>query len=139
MPLPKPVNPWDVPEPSEVVRPPVALGIDLGTTYSVAAYLDAQGRPTSILNDSGDLLTPSVVLFDDDGVVVGREAVLAAAMAPDKVAETFKRDMGGKAYRKKITGRDLPPEVISAFVLKSLKANAERKLGPVGKAVITVA
>lgn len=118
--------------------PALALGIDLGTTYSVVAYLDAQGRPVSILNSTGDLLTPSVVLFDDDGVVVGKEAVLASAMEPDKVADSCKRDMGAKVYRKKLQGRELPPEVISAFILKSMKDDAERKLGPVKQAVITV-
>jgi molecular chaperone DnaK len=116
----------------------VFLGIDLGTTYSVVCHLDPQGRPLSIANAAGDLLTPSVVLFDDEGVVVGKEAVLAAAMEPDKVADCAKRDMGAKAYRKKIGGKEIPPEVISSFVLRSLKADAERKLGPVTQAVVTV-
>ncbi|MGH7136886.1 MAG: hypothetical protein ACREHD_14195, partial [Pirellulales bacterium] len=44
------------------------------------------GRPASIPNTEGDLLTPSVVLFDDDGVVVGKQAVAAASLEPDKVA-----------------------------------------------------
>jgi len=118
--------------------PALALGIDLGTTYSVIAYLDPQGRPTSILNAAGDLLTPSVVLFDDEGIVVGKEAVLGAAMEPEKVADSPKRDIGAKAYHKKIRGQDMPPEVISSFILRSLKGDAERKLGPVSRAVITV-
>ncbi|HVC94320.1 MAG TPA: Hsp70 family protein [Pirellulales bacterium] len=116
-----------------------AVGIDLGTTYSVIAYLDPQGRPTSIPNSDGDLLTPSVVLFDDnDGIVVGKQAVLAASLEPDKVADCVKRYMGGKHYRRQINGRWLPPEFISACILQRLKADAERKLGPVRKAVITV-
>jgi molecular chaperone DnaK len=114
------------------------VGIDLGTTYSVIAHLDAQGRPWSIPNTAGDLLTPSVVLFDEAGPVVGKEAVLAAAMEPDKVAVCVKRDMGARTYRKKINGEYLPPEVISSVILRSLKVDAERKLGPVSKAVITV-
>src|SRR5205807_806765 len=57
---------------------------------------------------------------------------------PEKIAECVKRDMGSRAYRKKINGEVLPPEVISSIILKSLKADAERKLGPVTKAVITV-
>lgn len=115
-----------------------AVGIDLGTTYSVVAYVDPQGRPTSILNANGDLLTPSVVLFDVDGPVVGREAVLASTLEPDRVAECVKRDMGNKFYRKQIGGERLPPAVISSYILRRLKADAERKLGPVAKAVITV-
>jgi molecular chaperone DnaK len=116
----------------------VAVGIDLGTTFSVVAYRDAQGRPCSIPNAAGDLLTPSVVLFDPPGTVVGKEAVLASAMEPEKVAECVKRDMGGKVYRKKINGKHLPPEVVSSLILRSLKTDAERRLGPVRRAVITV-
>ncbi len=115
-----------------------ALGIDLGTTYSVVAHLDAQGRPVSLPNAAGDLLTPSVVLFAEDGVVVGKEAVLAAAMEPERVADLVKRDMGARSYHKKINGRELPPEVISAFILRSLRADAEKRVGPVRRAVITV-
>lgn len=117
---------------------PPAIGIDLGTTYSVVAYVDPQGRPMSIANANGDILTPSVVLFDVEGTVVGREAVLASTLEPDRVAECVKRDMGSKFYRKKIGGEFLPPAVISSYILRQLKADAERKLGPVSKAVITV-
>jgi molecular chaperone DnaK len=115
-----------------------AVGIDLGTTYSLVAYVDAQGRPCSIPNAAGDLLTPSVVLFEEGGTVVGKEAVLASAMEPDKVAECVKRDMGAKVYRKKINGEYLPPELISSLILRSLRTDAEQKLGPVRRAVITV-
>ncbi|HVC98800.1 MAG TPA: Hsp70 family protein [Pirellulales bacterium] len=115
-----------------------AVGIDLGTTYSVVAHLDHQGRPTSIPNGNGDVLTPSVVLFDRDGTIVGKEAVLAATLEPDCVADCVKRDMGSKHYRKPINGEYLPPEVISSYILRRLRADAERKLGPVTKAVITV-
>jgi molecular chaperone DnaK len=118
--------------------PGLAVGIDLGTTYSVIAYVDAQGRPSSIANAVGELLTPSVVLFDEGGTVVGKEAVQTSAMEPEKVAECVKRDMGAKVYRKKINGEYLPPEVVSSMILRSLKADAERKLGPISQAVITV-
>jgi molecular chaperone DnaK len=123
--------------PAKVASAP-AVGIDLGTTYSLVAYVDAQGRPCSIPNAAGDLLTPSVVLFEESGTVVGKEAVLASAMEPDKVAECVKRDMGAKVYRKKINGEYLPPEMISSLILRSLRTDAERKLGPVRRAVITV-
>jgi molecular chaperone DnaK len=114
------------------------VGIDLGTTYSLIAHVDGQGRPCCIPNCSGDLLTPSVVLFDEDTTVIGKEAVLGSTMEPEKVAECVKRDMGAKVYRKKVNGEYLPPEVISSLILKSLKADAERKLGPIRQAVITV-
>jgi hypothetical protein len=126
-------------EASEPAAPGVAVGIDLGTTYSLVAHIDAQGRPCCIPNAHGELLTPSVVLFEDGGSIVGKEALLGSAAEPDRVAECVKRDMGAKAYRKRINGEHLPPEVISSLVLRSLKADAERKLGgPVSRAVITV-
>ena len=59
------------------------FGIDLGTTYSLVAHLDRLGRPATIPNAEGELLTPSVVLLDDAGPVVGREALRAAAVEPD--------------------------------------------------------
>jgi molecular chaperone DnaK len=115
------------------------VGIDLGTTYSLIAHVDAHGRPVCIPNAQGEMLTPSVVLFDDGGTVVGKEAVLASATEPDKVAECVKRDMGARVYRKKVHGEMLPPEVISSLILRSLKGDAERRFGhPVRRAVITV-
>ncbi len=142
IPIARPVHAPEAISPVAVSPPSaeeIAIGIDLGTTYSLVAFLDARGRPTTIPNNAGDLLTPSVVLFEDEGTIVGKEAVLASAMEPDRVAECVKRDMGAKVYRKKIHGEFLPPEVISSLILRSLKADAERKLGhAVRKAVITV-
>jgi molecular chaperone DnaK len=136
--------PWAAPVgPTPAKATPAApahtvVGIDLGTTYSLVAHLDASGRPCTVPNSAGDLLTPSVVLFDEGGTVVGKEALLASALEPEKVAECVKRDMGAKVYRKKINGQFLPPEVISSLILRNLKADAERKLGQVRSAVITV-
>jgi molecular chaperone DnaK len=118
--------------------PAIALGIDLGTTYSVVAHLDAHGRPVSIPNAAGDLITPSVVLFEEGKPVVGKEAVLAAAVEPERIADCVKRDMGSKVYRKKINGEYFRPEVISSYILRCLRTDAQRKLGLVKKAVITV-
>lgn len=129
---------------TEATTPPAeadsgrAIGVDLGTTYSAVAYIDSHGRPESIRNAAGDLLTPSIVLFEDDGTIVGKEAEMAAAMEPERTAACVKRDMGSKTYSKRINGEYLPPEVISSILLRSLKADAERRLGPVSKAVITV-
>ena len=51
---------------SSILRKSPAIGIDLGTTYSVVAYLDDTGRPMTIVNSEGDLITPSAVLFDGE-------------------------------------------------------------------------
>ena len=117
-------------------QPPV--GIDLGTTFSVLAYVDSTGRPVTVPNALGDLLPASAVFFDDNDVIVGREARKSSVVNPDTFAECFKRDMGTAAYRQKIRGCDVPPEVLSAFILQRMKHDAEPRLGPIQKAVITV-
>lgn len=132
VPLAEPVTAPSAADTSAVV------GIDLGTTFSVIAHIDAQGRPVSLLNADGERLTPSVVLFGEDGTIVGKQALLGSALEPERTAICVKRDMGAKFHRHKINGEFLPPEVISSFILRSLKADAERQLGPVKRAVITV-
>ncbi|MBN2216447.1 MAG: Hsp70 family protein [Pirellulales bacterium] len=117
-------------------QPPV--GIDLGTTFSVLAYLDATGRPTTLPNRSGELLTPSAVAFEQDEIIVGREAIKGSVVAPEGFADCFKRDMGRDAYHHAVAGREIPPEVLSAFLLERLKLDAEQRLGPIRQAVITV-
>lgn len=117
-------------------RPPV--GIDLGTTYSVIAYLDARGQPQTVLNSEGDPTTPSVVLYEDGCITVGKEAQKAAAFEPDAVANFAKRDMGNPFYHREVAGQKLPPEVIQAQILKKLKDDAEQLIGPVEECVITV-
>jgi len=114
------------------------IGIDLGTTFSAMAFIDSFGRPSTIPNSNGNNTTPSVVLFGADGIIVGEEAVQAATMEADRVAECAKRDMGSRHFRKSLGGKQLPPEVISSYILKKLKADAERRLGPISHAVITV-
>ena len=116
--------------------PPV--GIDLGTTFSVVASLDESGRPVIIPNEFGDVLTPSALLFREEGVTVGREAVNDSTTDPDGYADCFKRDIGSRYYRHKIRGIDVPPEVLNGFVLRHLKSYAARRLGAVENAVITV-
>ena len=115
-----------------------AVGIDLGTTYSVIARLDDLGSPRVIPNADGDLSTPSVVYFHDTGVVVGKEAVKVGRYEPEAVAAFAKRDMGKSDYHKTIRGRRLPPELIQALILRQLRQDALLKLGEFRKVVITV-
>ena len=115
-----------------------AVGIDLGTTFSVVAYLDSNGRPKTIMNEEGDLITPSVVLFESTGVVVGEEAVKGSIFEPERIAQFTKRDMGNPVYSRQINGQQLPPEVIQSFILAKLKRDAEAKIGPISQVVITV-
>jgi molecular chaperone DnaK len=117
---------------------PRAIGIDLGTTNSAAAWVDESGHTVMIPNTEGDLLTPSVVLFDDAEVIVGKEARSATVLNPDRVAVWVKRDMGAPIYNRAIRGEFLPPEVIQACILRKLKADVVHKLGAEARVVITV-
>lgn len=115
-----------------------AIGIDLGTTYSVVSRVDSHGRPESLRNAEGDLTTPSVVFFDKTSAIVGKEAVFAAEHEPQRVARFAKRDMGEEFCQKPIRGEQLPPEVVQAIILRKLKADATRTVGEFSRAVITV-
>lgn len=117
---------------------PRPIGIDLGTTNSCVATIDEFGRTRMVRNAEGEVLTPSAVLFDDQEVVVGKEARRVAALKPGQIAEWVKRDMGSPVYGRPIRGQYLPPEVIQACILRKLKADAVAALGPELRAVITV-
>ena len=115
-----------------------AIGIDLGTTFSVLCRLDDLGRPQTLNNAEGDKITPSVVFFEGENVVVGKEAVKALATDAERVAECAKRDLGSRFFHQQLGGRRYPPEAIQAWVLNKLRVDGERQLGPFRKAVITV-
>ena len=119
-------------------QPGPVIGIDLGTTFSVVASLERNGMPQTILNAEGDLSTPSAVYFEQDQVVVGKEAVKAAMYEPESVLQYVKREMGKPFCDKPIRGTRLPPEVVQAAILRKLRQDAEHKLGQVQDAVITV-
>jgi molecular chaperone DnaK len=96
------------------------VGIDLGTTNSVVATVDDHGDVIILPNASGGEITPSVVYFDPDGsVVVGEEAVQAAAVDPDHGVQLIKRAMGTE-YPILVRGQEHTPESISALILKQL-------------------
>ena len=115
-----------------------AIGIDLGTTFSVVARLDDLGRPQTLANAEGDKTTPSAVLFDGSEVVVGREAIKALGTDMENVAECAKRYLGQRMYPKTIGGRQYPPEAIQAWVLNKLRVDSQRQVGHYEKVVITV-
>ena len=116
-----------------------AIGIDLGTTFSVLAKLDESGQPVTVCNAEGDRSTPSMVLFEErESVVVGKEAMKAFAAEAGRVAECSKRDMGRRVYHKPISGKHYPPEVIGAFILNKMRTDAIAQIGPFTQAVITV-
>lgn len=114
------------------------LGIDLGTTNSLAAVF-RDGGTELIPNAHGHMLTPSAVsLADDDSVLVGLPARERLSTHPERTATAFKRWMGSNR-RVRLGKREYRAEELSALVLRALKDDAERHLGvPVTEAVITV-
>lgn len=115
------------------------LGIDLGTTRSVVAFVDVNGKPETIRNREGDLTTPSVVLFEENELTVGKEALKALSTLPENVAIFVKREMGKETFSSSFEGVSYSPELISASVLERLRMDAEAKLGcMVQQAVVSV-
>src|SRR5437763_13328087 len=114
------------------------VGIDLGTTFSAIATLDERGRPVTLPNRDGDMLTPSAVLVADGEAVVGQPALDVSLEQPDRVATLIKRRMGLPDFGRPVAGRSLRPETLSALVLRKLVQDAAARLGPVTRAVITV-
>lgn len=106
-------------------------GIDLGTTYSCIATIDSDEMVTVIPNDkTGELTTPSVVSFDDDGtILVGRTAKNQLNVKPENTVAFIKREMSNMDFTRTILGKTYDPVDISSFILKELVdfANQKRK------------
>ncbi|HVP54096.1 MAG TPA: Fe-S protein assembly chaperone HscA [Candidatus Eisenbacteria bacterium] len=138
------------------------IGIDLGTTNSLVAYME-NDRPVVIPGEDGSNLVPSVVALDErDQIIVGNPARKYLIETPERAVYSVKRLMGrgvediqdelklfpfrladdlapGEVLRIKLGNRTYTPPEISAFILRQLKRNAERYFAaPVTKAVITV-
>lgn len=119
------------------------VGIDLGTTNSLVSYWSAEG-PKLIPNALGSFLTPSVVGVDDQGdILIGEAAKERLITHPDLTIGDFKRTMGSERQvtlgQKGQQSYSFRPEELSAFVLRSLKADAEQFLGAeVTDAIISV-
>ena len=118
----------------------IILGIDLGTTFSAVASMNAHGKPQMIPNSEGKRTTPSVVFFQEDGTpIVGELARNQALVDPTRTVQFIKREMGNPSFRLSIDGLEYYPEGISALILKKLRSDAEAALGKdIRKAVISV-
>ena len=138
------------------------VGIDLGTTNSLVAYMEGD-RPVVIPGEDGANLVPSLVALDPSGeIVVGNPARKYLIETPERAVYSIKRLMGrgvedvgdelrlfpfrladdlapGEVLRIKLGDRQFTPPEISAFILRQLRRNAERFFtAPIRKAVITV-
>lgn len=140
---------------------PRPIGIDLGTTNSLVAYV-RDGRPVCITDCNGKALLPSVVYYANDGVVVGETAKAQAAEHPRETIVSVKRFMGRSAddpetrrlgpyafasekeapnrrvVHFKVGDRQVTPVEVSAEILRALRDLAKDELRKVGPAVITV-
>lgn len=115
------------------------VGIDLGTTFSTIAQLDESGNPVALPNDEDFDETPSLILLTEDHhVIVGPSRMRAAMEDPDHVVERIKREMGDAGFHRTVDGREITPEFLSALILKKLRQDAEKRVGKIGNAVITV-
>jgi len=114
------------------------IGIDLGTTNSVAAFIE-NGKPKVMPNAEGGRLTASVVALTEDGRrLVGQLAKRQAVANPEKTVASIKRRMGSD-FRVRLDGKEFTPQEVSSLILGKIKADAESYLGEkVAKAVITV-
>src|SRR5215831_13198175 len=125
---------------------PQVVGIDLGTTFSLAAYME-RGRPVVVRDAAGVALVPSVISFHEDGsVLVGSEARKRCLSDPDHTVYSVKRLMGRtladlqselslipyqviereaeggrKVLHVKIAGREHTPEELSALILQEVR------------------
>ena len=116
------------------------VGIDLGTTFSVVAYIDNNGNPKVLHNREGDVTTPSAVLFLDDEVLVGKEAKRNGVSNPQNYVSEIKRNIGNRnfVFRNELN-EEYSSEAITAIILKKIKEDAELALGDtIEGAVITV-
>ena len=115
------------------------IGIDLGTTNSLATYIDDNGEIQFIKNEYGNILIPSVVGIDEnDAIIVGELAKERRMMNAGETVSNFKRRMGTDA-KIKVKNRTFDAQMLSSFVLKHLKENAEKQLNEkINRAIISV-
>jgi len=148
--------------PSDPASDGPVIGIDLGTTNSLAAVCDERG-PRVLSTPSAGPLIPSVVRYSESGdtvEAVGDAAKAAAVAHPERTVASVKRFMGRSAAdaapdapflpfeivegardtaRVRIAGAVVTPQEVSAEILKAVKAMAEEAIGqPVSRAVVTV-
>src|SRR5215475_10796136 len=135
------------------------VGIDLGTTNSLVAYVDGAGVPRVIPDTEGRTLLPSIVAYTPNGIVVGEAARRQLVRNPTRTVYSVKRFMGRgwddvrdearhvpftivpspEVVRIRAGDREVTPPEVSAEVLRALKLRAEAHLGePIERAVVTV-
>lgn len=116
-------------------------GIDLGTTFSALAILNAIGKPVIVPNADGDRLTPSAIFFDEqnaDLVRVGVEAINSRYLNVERSVRWVKRHIGDASYVKEIDGKKWTAVDLSALILKKLRLECSAENDEIKDAVISV-
>ena len=120
------------------------VGIDLGTTFSAIAHINEHGQEEIIPNAESDRITPSVIMFEDDVITIGKVAKQNASAVPEAIVEFVKREIGKpktgeESFCREFGGNQYSAEELSALILQKLKQDAEAYLNTeVTDAVITV-
>ena len=117
------------------------VGIDLGTTFSAIAHVNDHAQEEIVPNAESDRITPSVIMFEDDLVTVGKLAKQNANAVPEQIVEFVKREMGKSKteFSREFNGKAYSAEELSAQILLKLKQDAEASLNTeITDAVITV-
>ncbi len=117
------------------------VGIDLGTTFSALAVLNAIGKPEIIPNADGERLTPSAIFFDEENsdiIRVGIEAINSRRLNAQRSVRWIKRHMGDQKYHKRIDNKDWAPVELSSLILKKLKQDCSLGDDKINDVVISV-
>jgi molecular chaperone DnaK len=92
-----------------------------------------------VANEDDEVETPSLILLAESGhVIVGPSRTRAAMEDPEHVVDRVKRYMGNADFKRTFDGREITPEFLSGLILKKLRQDAEKRIGKIGNAVITV-
>ncbi|HOR29695.1 MAG TPA: Hsp70 family protein, partial [Candidatus Sumerlaeota bacterium] len=119
----------------------IAVGIDLGTTYSVVGLVDEYGQAQIIPNSDNQRTTPSAVYIDGSSVIVGSIAKEQTTLNPAHTIQFIKPYIGRRRKRFMLSGQEWSPEELSAMILRKVVRDAEIAMGGQKKithAVITV-
>src|SRR5438045_7120277 len=115
------------------------VGIDLGTTFSAIAHIDAYGKPQIIPNSETERITPSVIFFDSSNVIVGTVAKNNAVAEPEKIVDFVKREMGKPKdqFHRDCKGKIYSAEELSALNIKKIKGDAQKYIQHMNTEAVT--
>jgi len=105
------------------------IGIDLGTTYSCVSFVNDYGQTEIVMNSDNERTMPSVVWFDGERAVVGKEAKEMSSTSPNAVCSFVKRNIGNDDFTFEVDGVQYTPEHVSSLILRKLVQDASEYTG----------